>query len=287
MECYKFQLVAIVSLVLLLPSTHGWGKEGHAIVCKIAQSRLSDAAADAVKQLLPAYAQNDLSSVCSWADSVRFYTRWSGPLHFADSPDKLCNYDFDRDCKDQSGVKGRCVVGAIGNFTDQLLTYKTKSNSEYNLTQSLLYLSHFMGDVHQPLHVGFTSDKGGNTIEVRWFRKKENLHHIWDVSIIETAEEKYYNSNMDDFTADLQKNITKGSWAKEVKGWETCDNNEVSCANVYASEGIKEACEYAYKDVTDGETLSDDYFESRLPVVQLRLAQGGVRLAATLNRIFG
>ena len=30
----------------------------------------------------------------------------------------------------------------------------------------------------------------------------------------------------------------------------------------------------------------DDYFLSRLPIVEKRLAQGGVRLAATLNRIF-
>lgn len=31
---------------------------------------------------------------------------------------------------------------------------------------------------------------------------------------------------------------------------------------------------------------TDDYFLSRLPVVEKRLAQAGVRLAATLNRIF-
>jgi len=31
---------------------------------------------------------------------------------------------------------------------------------------------------------------------------------------------------------------------------------------------------------------ADEYFFSRFPIVNLRLAQGGVRLAATLNRIF-
>lgn len=31
---------------------------------------------------------------------------------------------------------------------------------------------------------------------------------------------------------------------------------------------------------------TDEYFLSRLPVVEKRLAQAGVRLAATLNRIF-
>jgi len=31
---------------------------------------------------------------------------------------------------------------------------------------------------------------------------------------------------------------------------------------------------------------ADEYFLSRFPIVNLRLAQGGVRLAAALNRIF-
>lgn len=33
--------------------------------------------------------------------------------------------------------------------------------------------------------------------------------------------------------------------------------------------------------------FADEYFYSRLPIVYQRLAQGGVRLAATLNKIFG
>ena len=30
----------------------------------------------------------------------------------------------------------------------------------------------------QPLHVGFASDKGGNTIDVHWYRRKQVLHHV-------------------------------------------------------------------------------------------------------------
>lgn len=86
-----------------------------------------------------------------------------------------------------------------------------------NMTEALLFLSHFMGDIHQvcgqfqhltffysslwielikdfffsfyiliiflcifwqPMHVGFTTDEGGNTIDLRWFRHKSNLHHV-------------------------------------------------------------------------------------------------------------
>ncbi|WZZ09288.1 hypothetical protein YC2023_095209 [Brassica napus] len=54
----------------------------------------------------------------------------------------------------------------------------------------------------------------------------------------------------------------------------------------YASESIDLACKYAYKDAAPGTTLGDDYFLSRLPIVEKRIAQGGIRLAATLNRIF-
>lgn len=89
----------------------------------------------------------------------------------------------------------------------------------------------------------------------------------------------------------------------------------------YASESIDIACKWGYKGVESGETLSgikgsffdatrgsivkknvilvcsllpsflsflltDDYFKSRLPIVMKRLAQGGVRLAMILNRVF-
>ena len=86
----------------------------------------------------------------------------------------------------------------------------------------------------QPLHVGFTSDKGANTIDVHWHKRKANLHHVsfprntpaysrshfshrnalnvilqvWDSSIIETAEETFYNSEVDELISALDKNIT-------------------------------------------------------------------------------
>lgn len=34
------------------------------------------------------------------------------------------------------------------------------------------------------------------------------------------------------------------------------------------------------------QSAADEYFLTRLPIANLRLAQGGVRLAAILNRIF-
>ncbi|KAL3824091.1 hypothetical protein ACJIZ3_020120 [Penstemon smallii] len=260
-------LIIIIALLLCSPMVHGWGVDGHLITCKIAQSRLSKAAADAVSQLLPGYASNDLSSLCSWADHVKFH-----------------------------GIPDRCVAGAINNYTNQLLTYNNGNSASLCISTTLpisLYWRHSSGtsivpialnSFMQPLHVGFTSDRGGNTIDVHWYTRKAVLHHVWDDSIIETSVERFYNSDVNELINTLQKNITT-LWSNQAKAWETC--SKTTCPDIYASEGIKAACAWAYKGVTEGSILEDDYFLSREPVVNLRLAQGGVRLAATLNRVFG
>ncbi|XP_050287022.1 endonuclease 4-like isoform X3 [Quercus robur] len=238
-----------LGFLLLMPGILGWGKEGHYAICKIAEGYLTEDAVAAVKELLPESAGGD--------------------------------------CHDSAGHKDRCVTGAIYNYTMQLTSAYQNTNLKlhYNLTEALMFLSHFMGDLHQPLHVGFTGDEGGNTIVVRWFRRKSNLHHVWDDMIIDSALKTFYYSDLEIMIKAIQRNITNG-WSDELSSWENCLHNDTVCPNPYASESISLACKFAYKNATPGSTLGDDYFLSRLPIVEKRLAQGGVRLAATLNRIF-
>ncbi|XP_047166138.1 endonuclease 4-like isoform X1 [Vigna umbellata] len=274
-------------LLMPLPIVLGWGKEGHYVICKIAQGYLSEGALFSVKQLLPDSAEGDLAAVCSWADEVRFnyHYRWSSALHYVDTPDFKCNYEYCRDCHDSSKHKHRCVTGGIYNYTMQLKSADAGSELNYNLTEALLFLSHFVGDVHQPLHVGFIGDLGGNSITVRWYRRKTNLHHVWDDMIIQSALKTFYNSDLSIMIQAIQRNITD-NWSYDVSNWEHCAHNYTACPDRYASESISLACKFAYKNATPGSTLEDEYFLSRLPIVEKRLAQGGVRLAAVLNNIF-
>lgn len=276
-----------IFFLLLIPSVLGWGKDGHFAICKIAQGFLTKDALTAVKALLPDYADGDLAAVCSWADEVRFHKRWSSPLHYVDTPDFRCNYKYCRDCHDTVGRKDRCVTGAIYNYTEQLLLGIHDLNSQMNdnLTEALMFLSHFVGDVHQPLHVGFLGDEGGNTITVRWYRRKTNLHHVWDTMMIESSLKTFYNSDLSGLIQAIQSNIT-GVWLTDSLSWRNCTADHVVCPDPYASESVELACKFAYRNATPGTTLGDEYFLSRLPVVEKRLAQAGVRLAATLNRIF-
>lgn len=41
-----------------------------------------------------------------------------------------------------------------------------------------MFLAHFVGDIHQPLHCGFAADYGGNIITVNWYDVKTNLHKV-------------------------------------------------------------------------------------------------------------
>ncbi|KAF5205021.1 Endonuclease [Thalictrum thalictroides] len=276
-------------LILALPNTEAWSKEGHVMTCKIAQALLEPQAAEVVRNLLPDYSNGDLSALCTWPDQIRHWHKyqWTSSLHFIDTPDKACTYDYSRDCHDSHGLKGMCVAGAIQNFTTQLSHYKHgSSDRRYNMTEALLFLSHFMGDIHQPLHVGFTSDEGGNTVDLRWFKHKSNLHHVWDREIILTAAAELYGKDMDLLQKHIQKNLTHGTWSDDMSLWKDCDDL-FACPNKYAAESINLACKWGYKDVSPGATLSDKYFNSRMPIVTKRIAQGGVRLSMILNRVLG
>lgn len=278
----------LICCLALIAGVQAWSKEGHIITCRIAQSLLEQEAENAVKNLLPNELDGDLSALCVWPDQVRHWYkyRWTSPLHFIDTPDDACTFDYNRDCHDQHGVKDMCVAGAIQNFTSQLQHYRDgTSDRRYNLTEALLFLSHFMGDIHQPMHCAFTSDEGGNTIDLRWFRHKSNLHHVWDREIILTAMKDYYDNDMQVLQQDIEGNFTDGIWSDDVSSWTDC-NNLHACVTKYATESINIACKWGYKGVEPGITLSDEYFNSRLPFVMKRIAQGGVRLAMILNKVF-
>ncbi|KAJ4977021.1 hypothetical protein NE237_002127 [Protea cynaroides] len=284
-----FLVLAVGFVIVLAPLAQAWSKEGHIMTCRIAQSLLDPAASEVVHNLLPEYVDGDLSTFCTWPDEIRHRHeyRWTSPLHYINTPDDACTFDYFRDCHDQHGVENMCVAGAIQNFTSQLMHYKDgSSDRSHNMTEALLFLSHFMGDIHQPMHVGFTSDEGGNTIEVRWFRRMSNLHHVWDRDIILTSEKEIYDQNMDFFQEDIQNNFTDGAWSDELSSWIDCDDL-LTCSTKWAEESINLACKWGYEGITPGDTLADEYFKSRFPIVAQRIAQGGVRLSMILNRVFG
>jgi hypothetical protein len=164
--------LVIVSLIVIvyqeIPCVHCWGPAGHGLVARLAQSQLTSSANKWISEYIPDNLSNDLGSIASWPDLILYansnpldYDRWqwSRELHFINTPAWNCTYVPSRDCIDD-----RCIDGALKNYSRRLIN----SDCDYvEQQQALFFLVHFLGDVHQPLHSGFGSDLGGNTVTGR------------------------------------------------------------------------------------------------------------------------
>jgi hypothetical protein len=64
----------------------------------------------------------------------------------------------------------------------------------------LKLLVHFVGDLHQPMHLGKPSDRGGNDLKLKWFGRNTNLHRLWDSNMIDD-----YSMSYTELTANLPK----------------------------------------------------------------------------------
>jgi len=266
-----------------------WGTTGHAITAQIAQAYVS---ADSLQQLnyYLANVSGEMYQVASWADQVRTKPAyaWSAPLHYIDVPDWQCSFNPQLNCGDDND--GMCISTAITNFTTQLagkLGYNTKE-------VALRFVIHFLGDIHNPLHVGFVSNAGGNTIKGVYFDQSTNLHSVWDTLIISGIIEYAFGGSQTNYVNYLLDQI-KGPWKSMAETWAICNSTSeaqpLSCPNEWANESAKLACEYSYTDqsgkkIPNNFDLADPYYQFVRPIVDQQLAKGGIRLASTLNKIW-
>ena len=134
----------------------------------------------------------------------------------------------------------------------------------------LKLLIHFVGDIHQPLHIGLKSNLGGNRIKVQWFNNPTNIHAIWDESLINFQQLSYTEyAKAINFTTPAQIR----AWQKQpIIQW--------------AVESY-EIAETLYPEITeDNQKLSYRYNFLHVQTMNERLLKGGVRLAGILNELF-
>lgn len=258
--------IPLVGLVAISVGSHAsaWGEEGHQIVGTIAMTRLTPQTRAAIIELL---GNDDLAKAGLWADQIRGDSKydWAKPLHYVNAPRNENSIVLERDC-----AKGECVVGAITRFL-AVATDSTKPIEERR--EALKFAIHFIGDLHQPLHAGYADDMGGNRIQVIAFGdKKTNLHALWDTVLI-------HHKSQGDWRG-LAKAIETDMPAKEVAQWE---GNLDPLAWGNESRAITRVI---YNDLPADAKVGQQYYESNFPTVARRLAAGGVRLAAALNKTF-
>ena len=262
-------LVNLVVLAVILASPcFGWGPDGHRIIGDIATKYLSAKSKAAIKDLV---GEQTLADAGNWADEIRKDPQydWAKPLHYINVPRDAEKVDLQRDCPDE-----KCVIGAINHYAGVL---KSKTSTHDEKVIALKLLVHFVGDVHQPMHVSYEDDRGGNLVKATFLDQPfRNLHSIWDESLIAHR----MNGDRAAMVKDLEAKLTD----KKLKDLRSATNPVA-----WANESLA-ITRQLYKDVpAHGETmhLGQEYYQQHIGTVEDRLTAAGVRLAAMLNSIFG
>jgi len=188
---------------------------------------------------------------------------------------------YSRDC----GVGG-CVVGAITNYTNQLLDSRL-SATERNIAAK--FVVHFTGDIHQPLH-DEAVDRGGNGIQVTFDGVATNLHHIWDTNMLEKLIGGYSLTDAQEWANTLTTQIKTGSYSSLSEAWlDGIDlSDPVTTALAWAIESNAFVCTTVMPEGVTGvenQELGGAYYEAAVPVFQLQVARAGYRLARWLDLI--
>ena len=257
----KKWLPVILLILILFPlqDVWGWGPMGHRIVGEIAETRLFPEVKTKIRKN---FNIKKLSDVANWADVVR-EKRSQGPWHYCNIKESKWTYEKNRDCPE-----GACVVEKIEDFTRALIK---EGLSPTKRKEALMYLIHFVGDVHQPLHLGNAKDRGGNKIRVNFKGQPTNLHALWDGKLIHLA-----GKSLIQYSRDLSLRTT----ASESVKWNALKVPE------WANKSRGFALSHAYLlDRSPKGRLSKIYIERSREIIELRLSQAGVRLAGLLNRL--
>ncbi|SET17021.1 S1/P1 nuclease [Thalassotalea agarivorans] len=225
------KLFTFLSITLLCLSTflfsldaYAFGKKGHKLVCQLAFEQLTKEKQVQITQLLATLPQKhvsrlnkynyqpskqsiDFATACTWADAIKkwdYYDKFK-PWHYMNVP---------RNARSVSQCKN-CVLSAITHHTDALAT----NTQSWDKLQALMFLGHWVGDIHQPFHVSFADDLGGNKIQIsNQDIKCKNLHWYWDecmLNVKSSQDKDLYQSLKEQWQHYKLKPQSVSHWANE------------------------------------------------------------------------
>lgn len=276
-------LLVFALLFAAAPRTRvkAWGPSGHRIVALVATKHLSKAARKKVKKILDG---QTLADVANWADDEREERPETAKWHFVNLPRNATGLVRSRDCPNTSDGEPGCAVTAIEKFAAVL---SNNNASDDDRAEALKFIVHFVGDLHQPLHVSFKDNRGGNDIQVKFFGKQSNLHKVWDSGIINRAglsEEEFANeleATLRDETGDEEFGVMSDTVSKRITQIQSGTLDD------WTNESFALAVRNAYDDVPTNGTakLGQDYYDTNWLIVDRQLIRGGLRLARILNDV--
>ena len=275
----------------------GWDQQGHKIVARIAANLMQDETRNFLTDV--AGLGPDVASKLAFisiqpdTDIVLQDPRYkdSGNLHFAFTDSSCSRFDLSRDCP-----KGECIVTGLSRFA--LMASDPKQSRDV-IKDAIMFVVHFMADIHQPLHIGFRGDEGGRFIFLT--DPRTTLHNVWDVVLYEHYMDKRrpFNKhrlwNYFDLASDLVDEM-KSEKVDYSGGIEEPNDTSILCsvqsyaADIASETTSKYTCDFAYANekgdwIMSGDKLDAFYMDDRSRVVIEQFKVAGFRLAALLDKI--
>lgn len=224
--------------------------------------------------------RHTLGEVASWADEIKDFEwgRRRASWHYDDVP--LCaDPEYARYCRG-----GRCASSQLERQMSILGDPRARLQTR---NEALKWVVHLIGDIHQPLHAANHADRGGNTVQVSFFGRRDNppygtlnLHSVWDVQIASKLI-----ADRGGEAALVSAPIAEAdriAWGRgSISDW-IAESHALARDRVYAPLAV--ACGERIRGVLE---ISESYYASAAPVVDLQIRKAGVRLARVLNDALG
>jgi S1/P1 Nuclease len=267
MFCYP---LAMLAFILLGGEARAWGDLGHKVICEIALRLVRLDTQAAITRLMQLDSEfKTFSDSCIYPDHPRI----RAAEHFLNLP---------RDSKgltsDACPLADACVLTAI---LSDFKILQAKENTDASKLVALKSLGHWVGDIHQPLHVSFLDDKGGNTIRTSG-ECSGNLHAVWDTCLVQYAIGPDASEAVTDLLAAITPEM-KAQWtASAPRDWANESFAITESARTMYCVMHGSSC-----DLTSGAlNITAQFLDANEPVVKEQLQKAGVRLARLLDIAF-
>ena len=253
---------SVIFIVLSIFSSLNWGSTGHRVIAEVATNYLTDNAKFKINKILDG---ETLVNASTFADDIKSDSRYDKyyDWHFL-------NMELDDEYEEIIPSDKGDVYLAINQCIDII---ESDSASDSDKSFYLKLLVHFVGDLHQPLHIGRYEDRGANRIYVKWFGRNSNLHRVWDSEMINSHNMSYselaLNLPNPDFLILTEK--AKGFERNDILNW---------------VDEIHEYTNKIYRDVSIDDKLGYEYQYKNFGTVKDLLLIGGIRLSKILNYLF-
>ena len=271
----KWLVVVVLTIVASVAGARrdawAWGDQGHKVICEIAVRLVQPRTRAEIQKLISNDERfNSFSDACTWPD----HPRQRASEHFLNLP-----RDLDGLHSETCPAASACVVTAIKKDFEVL---SSNSASQAQKLASLKFLGHWVGDIHQPLHVSFEDDRDGNSALVTG-ECGPNLHSAWDTCLVLKA----VGEDVNEAATELMKTITPAeieSWTRSAPvDWanESFTIAEQAQTGYCIRQGA--SCEHPSGKVK----IDAAYVLANTPIIREQLQKACVRLAHLLDAALG